>query len=448
MAIEINFKPSQKQEQVLLAFSDGVTTEAVYGGGLGGGKSFSLCALVIMKCIQFAGIRVGIARNTLTNLKRTTVVSMLEVLHNWKLQPDTHYNYNSQAGIIKFSNGSEIILIDLTYMPSDPQYTRLGGLLLTFGCIDECTEVDEKAKNIFQTRLGRWMNEKYSLKPFLLMTCNPSKSSFIYREFYKPFKEGKLKHYQKFIQALPKDNPFLPKQYIENLNRTLSLVDRKRLLLGHWELEDDTSSLFRSADIQLMYDSSIVLDQDITPRMSCDIAFTSDNCVIIVWAGLTVKHIIKVEKKSDQPLIDLIKSIAQDNGVKTSNICWDADGVGKYIKGHFSSGYEIHNNAKTVQNHGYANLKTELYFKLSEMVAQGKIKIEDHDYSKEVDEELSVIKHKPKENSTSKIELVSKGEQKRILGRSPDIADALAYGMIFHLKNQTMTASDFSFVSF
>jgi len=445
MEPEINFKPTLKQDKVFEMFNDEKTTEIVYGGSLRSGKTHLLAALMCLKCLEYPGIRVAVGRNVIAKIKSSILVNIIEVLDGWKLKNGTHYKYNSTSGEITFSTGSKILFVALAYRPSDPNYITLGGEQFTFGVIDEATEVEEKGKSIFQTRIGRYKNAEYKIKPILIMTCNPSKSSFIYRDFYKPWKEGRLEDHQQFIQALPEDNTYNSPGYLENLRKTLSLTERRRLLDGEWELEDSPNSLFKSTDVALMYDSSIILDQDTTMRISADIAFTSDKCILIVWSGLTVKKIVSIPQGST--VIDTIKRLAEEYGVKPNNVCWDADGVGKYIKQYFPSGTEIHNGAKTIANHGYSNLKTELYFKLSELVAAGKVKIEDHSFSKDIDEELAVIKHKPKENMTNKIELISKGQMKRELGHSPDISDALAYGMVFQLK-APLTASSFDFIGF
>jgi hypothetical protein len=442
----IDFKPTLKQKYIFELFNDEVTTEIIWGGSVGGGKSYALAALMVMKCLQYNGIRVGLARNNLTTLKRTTVISIMEVFADWGLKPDEHYNYNSQAGIIKFYNGSEIILVELQFLPSDSQYARLGGLLLTFIVIDEIQECDEKGKQIFQTRAGRWMNRETKIKPILIGTCNPSKTSFIYRDYYIPFKEGRLKSYQKFVQVLPSDNPHLPKEYIENLTNTLSLTERKRLLHGNWELDDDEEALFKYEDINLIFDTSIKFDADKTMRMSCDIAFTSDKCVFVIWEGLTVIDIVTYDKMNDNTVVDKIKELATKYKIRTDNISYDADGVGKYIKQYLSSAKEIHNGGKTIVNDGYRNLKAELYFKMSELVKEGRLKVEGNIWRREIEEELSCIKHKPRENMDNKIELIPKSDMKRLLGRSPDIADAMAYNMIFHLKNNRIKANQFIFV--
>lgn len=447
MAITIDFKPSHKQRRIFKLFDDDKTTEVVYGGSVASGKSYLLASLLVMKCLQHPGIRIGLARNYITTLKKTTLISIMEVLGNWNLTT-SHYSYNSQAGIITFNNGSEIVLCELDFIPSDPKYTRLGGLLLTFGVIDEAGEIDEKGKEIYQSRLGRWKNDELGIKPFLLMTCNPSKN-FLYREYYTPFKEGRLKSHQSFIQALPQDNPYLPKGYIENLEKTLSLNERRRLLFGEWEFADDDTNLFTYQDIQLIFDTSINLEEDKKPEMylSCDIAFTSDKAIFVVWQNKTVIDIIEYEKDDDMTTVERIKQIAKDYKIKTTNISYDADGVGKYIHQYLPSAREIHNGGKPIKNQGYRNLKAELFFKLAEFVSDGTFKIKTHKYRKEIEEELSVIKHKPRENMNI-IELIQKADMKRLLGRSPDIADALAYGMIFHLRNNILKSDDFIFMDF
>ena len=437
----IFFKPSPKQEEIFDLFEDDETTEVVYGGSLASGKTYLLASLLIMKCLQYDGIRVGLGRETLSDLKGKTLTSFFECLNDWELIRNTHYTYNGTTGVFTFENGSEIILIELSYYPSDPEYSRIGGLLLTFAAIDEASGVNVDGKQMLQSRLGRWKNDNYNIKPILLMTCNPSRN-FIYREFYIPFRDGTLKDHQKFVQALPSDNPYLPKGYIENLERTLSIDKRKRLLLGLWEFGDDDTNLFKEADIELMYDTSIILSDDRTMRLSSDIAFTTDKCVFVVWCGLNVTNIITFNKVTDGTVVDKIKEICLKYKIKTNNVSFDADGVGKYISQYLPSAREIHNGGKTLKNHGYRNLKTELYFKLSDMVASGDIKISTDKYKKEISEELSVIKEKVKDD-INKIEINSKGDMKRVLGRSPDYADALAYGMIFQLRGNTMTSSDF-----
>ena len=444
--MEIDFAPTIKQRQIFTLFDDDHTTEIVWGGSIAGGKTYALAALMIMKCLTHPTIRIGLARNNLTILKKNTLKSVFEVLNDWGLEPDVHFNYNQQTGIIKFDNGSEIVLCELQYLPSDPQYARLGGLLLTFVVIDECQEVDAKGKEILQTRAGRWKNDELGIKAMLIMTCNPSKSSFLYRDYYLPHKEGTLKSYQAFVQVVTADNPHLAKDYVSNLRKTLSLGEYQRLILGRWETADDPDTLIKNETLELAYDLSIELSKDTKMRMSIDVAFKQDRCIFVIWRGLTVIDIVTFNKDTDNTLTEKVKELATLHSIPTSSISFDADGVGLFLSQEFRSAKEIHNGGKTKKTHAYKNLKTELYFKMAELMEQGKLKIATDKHRKAIEEEIAVIKHKPRESMENKIELVSKADMKRSLGRSPDITDALAYGCIWQLSGG-LDVSNVSFIN-
>ena len=435
--MEINFTPTIKQDKVFELFEDEDTTEILFGGGVGAAKTYLMSSLITIKCLQYEGIRVGLCRNELTTLKKTTVVTLIsEVFPNFGLVRDEHYNYNQIEGKIKFYNGSEIVFQELRHIPSDPNYTRLGGLLLTFAVIDEAGETEAKGKEILQSRIGRWRNETYKIKPLLVMTCNPSRN-FLYEDFYMANKEGTLPYYRKFVNATGLDNPYLSESYIENLKRTLTTSEVNRLLLGNWESQDSPDNLVSSDDILEMYDHSINVNNDDTRYISADIAFKQDGCVLFVWEGNDVIEIIKVGK--EEVVLDKIREVARDYDVQTRYISYDSDGVGQFIRQYLRSAKAIINNGKVLKGENYVNLKAQLYYKLGELIRDGKIKIKTNRYKKELEGELLSIKRKVRDTSQSKMEINSKAEQKKILGHSPDYADAMAYKMIFEYTRGNFT---------
>jgi len=427
--MQITFAPTIKQDKVFELFEDKKTTEILFGGGVGASKTYLISALMTIKCLQYAGIRIGLCRNELTTLKKTTVVTLLsEVFPDFGLSRDSHYKYNPIEGKITFFNGSEIVFQELRHIPSDPDYTRLGGLLLTFAVIDEAGETSGRGKEILQSRIGRWKNESFNIKPLLLMTCNPSRN-FLYDDFYLADKEGTLPDWRSFVNATAMDNPHLPKSYIDNLHRTLSPSEVSRLLMGNWESQDDPDSLVCSDDIAEMYDHSISKNNSSTRFISADIAFKNDGCVLFVWEGNDVIDIIKVG--SNEIVLDKIKDTARIYDVQTRYIAYDSDGVGQFIKQYLRTAKAIINNGKVLKNENYKNLKSQLYYKLGELIRDGKIKIKTNKFKKELDGELLCIKRKIRETSESKMEINSKDDQKKIIGHSPDYADAMAYKMIF-----------------
>jgi hypothetical protein len=427
--MEINFTPSLKQDLIFEYFDDKTTTEVLYGGAAAGGKSYGATALAVIKCLQYPNIRVGLARNELTTLKKTTVVSLFEVINNWGLKIDEHYRYNSTSGEITFSNGSKIVLLELRYLPSDPNYTRLGGQLLTFAIIDEAGEVDEKGKQILQSRLGRWLNGELSIKPFLLMTCNPSKN-FLYRDYYIPSQDNTLPEHKKFITALVLDNPFITDVYVNNLQKTLSNSDKERLINGNWDYENSPDALMDYETILNIFVDEYTPNEKSRKYISADIAFTSDKCVIMVWDDLTlIDIIVNPEGKVE----DVIRNKAKELKIPPQNISYDADGVGKYLMNYLKGSRDIINNSKALGGENYDNLKTQLYFKMAEAINKGDLKILKTKYQNVIIDELQQVKHKPSD-TVGKISMISKGEVKRMLGHSPDFSDAMAYRMIFEIK--------------
>jgi hypothetical protein len=427
--MEINFTPSLKQDLIFNYFDDNITTEVLYGGAAAGGKSYGSCAFMIIKCLQYPNIRIGLARNELTTLKKTTIVSLFEVMNDWGLKTEEHYKYNSTTGEITFNNGSKIVLLELRYLPSDPNYTRLGGQLLTMAVIDEAGEVDEKGKQILQSRLGRWLNIELDLKPFLLMTCNPSKN-FLYRDFYLPSEENTLPPHKKFISALILDNPFITDVYVNNLQNTLSLSDRERLINGNWNYDSDPNQLMEYETILSIFIDKKPINDKHKCYISADIAFTSDNAVIMIWEDLTLVEIIVNPSGNIE---DVIREKAREYKVFPQNISYDSDGVGKYLMNYLKNARPIVNNARALKDENYENLKTQLYFKMAEAINKGDLKIVKSAYDDKIIEELQQVKHRPTDR-VGKIAMVSKGDVKRTLGRSPDFSDAMAYRMVFEIK--------------
>jgi PBSX family phage terminase large subunit len=427
--MDISFSPTIKQDEVFQLFENEYTTEILFGGGVGAAKTYLMGSLITIKCLQYEGIRVGLCRNELTTLKKTTVVTLIsEVFPNFGLNKDEHYTYNPIEGKITFFNGSEIIFQELRHVPSDPDYTRLGGLLLTFAVIDEAGETSNRGKEILQSRIGRWRNESHNIKPLLIMTCNPSRN-FLYDDFYVADKEGTLPEWRSFVNATANDNPHLPEAYIQNLKRTLSPGEVSRLLLGNWDSQDDPDGIVSSEDIKEMYDHSISKNNNTTRYISADIAFKQDGCILFVWEGNDVIDIIKVGKT--EVVLDKIKETAAMYDVQTRYIAYDSDGVGQFIKQYLRSAKAITNNGKALKNENYINLKSQLYYKLGELIRDGKIKMKTNKFKKELDSELLCIKRKVRSTSESKMEINSKADQKKIIGHSPDFADAMMFKMIY-----------------
>ena len=112
--IEWQFKPLPRQNEALTYLSNDSNTEVIlYGGAAGGGKTMLGCTWQIIRRLKYPGTRSLIGRAKLDTLKKTTIATFMEVANNIGLIPGQDFIYNQQSHIIKFMNGSEIILADL-----------------------------------------------------------------------------------------------------------------------------------------------------------------------------------------------------------------------------------------------------------------------------------------------------------------------------------------------
>jgi len=429
-------KISKKQYEALKVLQSKNPAELIFGGGAGGGKSVLGCFFILKQCLKYPGTRWVIGRAKLKTLKETTLKSFFEVCKFQGVKPNVHFVYNQQSGSIRFSNGSEILLKDLFLYPSDPEFDELGSLEITGFFIDEVNQIVEKAWNVLSSRI-RYKLDEYNLSPKTLGSCNPSKG-WVYREFYKPYKENKLKEGRHFIQALVQDNPRISKHYIANLQK-LDKNSKERLLYGNWEYDDDPAKLFEYDDIQNLFTNPVKPDPK-NKKLIVDVArLGKDKTMVGYWEGLVLKKVFTYSKQDLKTTTDKIINTSENLEVKRSEIMVDEDGVGGGVVDNIVGCKGFVNNSSPLTVNGnktnFANLKTQCYFELAKYTKEGKIKVEveDLEIRKMVEEELEQIKQTDIDKD-GKIKLVSKDIIKANIGRSPDIADMLMMRMWYELR--------------
>jgi hypothetical protein len=229
-------KLSQKQSNAWHYLNDNVTTELIYGGAAGGGKSYLGCMWHIDRRVRYPETRGFIGRKELKAIKESTLVTYLKVSRIMGYRAGIDFNYNAQDMVINWRNGSRTVFKELKQEPSDPNFESLGSTEFTDAFIDEAGEITEKAFDIINSRI-RWMLSDYGLIPKILLTCNPN-INWIKHKYIKD-KKGtyiQLKDYQKYIRALVDDNPdqSFVKLYKTSLSK-MNEYDKARLLYGDWD---------------------------------------------------------------------------------------------------------------------------------------------------------------------------------------------------------------------
>ena len=426
MNIEANF--THTQEQAIEYLFDKTTTEVLFGGAAGGGKSWVGCSWLILMCLKYPKTRYLMGRSKLDSLKKTTFNTFLEVCETWNLKAGKHYNFNGGSNVVTFYNRSEIILKDLFLYPSDRNFDNLGSLEITGAFIDEANQITEKAKNIVASRM-RYKLDDFGIIPKLLMTCNPAKN-WVYTQYYRPSKEGKQKTHRKFIQSLVDDNEYISKYYKTQL-QTLDELSKQRLLFGNWEYDASKDNLIEYDAIINMFSQKGIQGEK---YISCDVArYGSDRTVVMLWQGLHIKKIRTLLKSSVNEVVDVVRQMQQEDQVNLRNIIVDEDGVGGGVKDYLRCQGFV-NNARPIKGENYQNLKTQCYYKLADLINKGQIGIDCEDISikNNIIEECEQIRMKDADKD-NKLQMIPKDTVKDIIGRSPDYSDALAMRMYYEI---------------
>lgn len=424
----------------LLAFhylNDPKIKFVAYGGAAGGGKSWLGCDWLLRCCWAFPKTRWFVGRNNIKDSRESVLVTFNKVADSYGF---TDYRQTDDG--IKFKNGSEIILLDLTFYPKkDPMFERLGSKEFTGGWIEEGGEVHYLAFEVLKSRIGRHLNVEYGLEPKMLITCNPKKN-WLYTQFYKPHKNGTLDADCAFVQALVYDNPFVSDDYIKTLESIKNRQTRLRLLSGWWEYEGNVNALV---------DYDAILDAFTNPvqpnglrRISADLATRGrDKFIALKWNGLVVRPGLKLAKTDSKTIEKSLEQLASEFGVGRSQIVADSDGLGDYLSSYLTGITEFHGGQPAVNSKVYYNIKSECAFKLAEFINNRQIFIDVDDPAdrEAIAEELEacLVAHDI-DADTSKKRLIDKADQKKILGHSPDWFDNLNMGMIYYIRPQARGA--------
>jgi len=433
--INYNFKPLTRQSEALKFLSADSDCETIlYGGAAGGGKTMLGCMWQILRRLKYPGTRSLIGRAKLDTLKKTTMNTFFQVAADIGLRAGEDFSYNQQSHIIKFSNGSEIILADLFLYPSDPHFQDLGGLELTDVFLDEATEISEKAYSVVCSRIRYKLNE-FNLKPKILLTCNPAKG-WIYNQFYLPYKNQNLPEHLAFVQALPGDNIHLPEAYVTSLTR-LPEADRKRLLEGDWEFDNSSDRLYLYDELMRCFREPMNVGEG---YITADIArLGKDRTVLCVWKGLSCIDIVVLRQKRQDEVKAEIQRLMNQYSVRLSNVLADADGVGGGLVDSLRC-REFMNGSKAVRGTQYMNLKADCYFRLGELIDKNEITFPIK-WQEDICKELELIRRVDPDKE-GKLRVTSKDTiSQRTGGISPDIADAIMMRAYFELnRNYTKYA--------
>ena len=428
---KVRFELTEKQTQAWDVLDNPKTSELLYGGAKGGGKSVFFCMWVYQRAksimekfhipkkkfpvpVGFMGRKRGV------DFSDTT-------LETWKkFIPEQNYRIREQE--------KEIILeerVKLIYGGFDDQKTiqKFNSAEYGFFGVDQAEEISRDDVSMLRGSLRLKINGK-ELDYRGLFTANP-RICWLKDEFISAPAEGK-----RFIPALPSDNPFLPKGYIERLRDAFKHRPEllEAYLYGNWDELEGVDLVMTEKDVRACV-NRILPQNDIARLLACDVArFGDDETVIylfegnkVIWSDIYQHRSITetagnlwAHKNKRNAL--MIASDVIGEGAGVVDILRDLAGEKK------SSICAIDSREKPTEDPNsevkFLNRRAEIWWKVSELVKQKRVSIPDDPV---LIGQLSSVRYFFSPNGRIKIE--SKDEIKKRLLKSPDRADAFCYGI-------------------
>lgn len=214
------------------------TTDFLFGGSAGPGKSFALRWEAHNQCIHNQRLRGLLLRSSYPELERTHIAKLIFDF------PAGVLRYNSQKHTATYFTDS---VLELGYAERKEDFLKYLSAEYDFIMIDEETTIPFEIYLLLRTRL-RTSQEGYV--PFIAGATNPGgishrqvKSYFIDKDFDKEFPEMASEYNPDritYIHATIYDNKIYLERDPDYLNKLKALppFERKRFLEGSWEIAE------------------------------------------------------------------------------------------------------------------------------------------------------------------------------------------------------------------
>lgn len=443
MIITFDTHGNDKQKECAKAWMDDSAEDIVYGGGKGGGKSYLGVSLIFGDALMYPNTFYFIARKKLNDLRKFTTPSIYEVFGHWGLDTIKYLKWNGMDSFFQLPNKSRVYLVEGKYLPSDSDYSRFGSMQMTRGWIEEAGEWESEAASSLAGTVGRWKNKVYDnngkliydIPGKILQTCNPSKN-YLYKDFYKASRDGNLKPHRRFIQALPPDNKKLPDGYVKRLYKIYNKNQIQRLIKGNWEYDDDPDKLMQYESITNIFTNTFVKPGD--KCLTCDVArLGKDTTVIMYWDGFRIEYIFRMDKSLTTEIVDKINELKKRFGVSMNKVVIDEDGVGGGVVDNLRGCKGFMANRKALgKKNNYANLKSQVCYKMAEDVNANKVYCYESDFTDSIVEELEQLKGNLQEDGKRRVN--RRQDIIDMIGRSPDFLSAMYMRWLLALRKQTV----------
>jgi len=405
----------------------------LYGGAKGGGKTVLGCRWMFteaMSIIDSFGLTPSQYPPAIGFLGRKRAVDFSKTtLETWKREiPSAAYRLNEQK--------HEIIIFETVKYHYGGFDDR--AVVEKFNSAEYCRCFVDQAEELTEDEIAmleatfRLLIGTKSPGYKMLLTANPAQCWLKSKYVKNPqgMKEGLY-----FLQALPVDNPYLERGYVERLQRVYKHRPEllEAYLKGSWDAVEGSDILIHDAWVEASH--RIVKIGPVARKIVvADIARFGDDRTVIYFMEETSVEDSEVYGKHDTHYTSgKIAQMANKHKLEDGKPCTiviDGDGIGgpvaDNLRAYGFDVHEIHSEAATSQPDMFDNLRAEMWWSAGEKFANGEVA---NDYvDDELDRELTIPKYRFR---NGKIIIESKDEIKKAdrYGQSPDKADTYIYGL-------------------
>lgn len=285
---------------------DYITRFNVYYGGAGSGKSHFVAQKLILKCLQYKR-KLLVVRKVGNTVKDSVWAMFLKLLYQ---MPAVIKNINKSEYTIELINGTIILFKGF----DDPEKIKsIEGI--TDIVVEEASELTEDDFDQLNLRL----RAKCGMLQIHLMFNPVSKANWVYKRFF----ENGIPEDTVIIHTTYKDNPHLPKEYIDSLMRLerTNPAYYKIYVLGDFATLDKL--VFPVKTVRLVSDDEI---KDLLFWIGMDFGYTNDPTAI-TWGYVDqAKKILYVTGEYNKRGMtnDVIAKTVTDLGFAKERIIADA----------------------------------------------------------------------------------------------------------------------------
>ena len=403
--ITIDIKPMKHQRRF---FTERRRIDGIYAGR-GTGKSHTLVACGCLGLLR--GEKIIYVTPTQSLLRKDIMKRFVTMLTSWGIK----FSYNKTENTITVGDG---VLFGASFENYD---NALRGL----DAVDEVL-VDEIAvckdlEGFFAVLSPTMRHSKFS--PRTLYASTPRKGS----QCDKWVKDGKLG--SPIMDVTIDDNTYVTEEERENMKSFLTGSLYEQEILGKIVDGDVDFAVFPHE----LFGKPFVSPRGI-PSMGIDVAGQGrDYNVFVISDDTHILETYKIQKADSFELNSIARSFIHKYGI--TQICLDGTGgfsTGLYDLLKIDKELDLHSinfgqGAKDSDH--YANARAEMYFNAAKCMRDGFSVTED-----ELSEQLKLMSFEL--TATGKSQLIAKEAIKKVLGVSPDVADAFCLSLYMREKIQ------------